>query len=799
MSNRAAAATVGPLVALLLAATTACTGGGDTIGSGVTSEATTASGTGTDSISTGGGTLPPGANLHHDDIVLASALQTVDSCDALLGRIKEEALSRVGPYGLAPSGPVGPVMAAEAEGDLAKGPPTVSQSEGAERTMAQPGAASATSDQAVASQAAAGGPVASQAAAGGPADSGSGGPADSGSGGSADSGSGGSADRGAVAQSGTNNQEAGVDEADLVKSDGRRLVVLSGNLLRVIDLTGPTPVLVRQIVLPAGTSGGELFLEGDTALLMTTGWTDRPYVGRTVPSDWYPGSPTGRLLEIDLKQGEVVRTLDFEGGYLSAREVDGTVRIVVSANADRFAFVYPSNDKALDGARAANRSLIERSTIDQWLPTFQISENGTTVDSGPLVDCSRVYLPKDFAGFGSLVLLTVDPAKGLHIVDAASVFTDAQTVYASTDVVAVATPRWPTYGPDGSIVGDPGDDYTTAVHTFDITDPAKAAYIASGSVPGHVLNQYSLSEYGGYLRVATTAGSPWAGPAGQRMAPGGGSESMVTVLGRDGDALAPVGQVSGLGQGEQIQAVRFLGDKGYVVTFRQTDPLYVLDLKDPAHPKVTGELKIPGFSSYLHPIDETHVLGVGTDGNQQGATGGTVVSMFDVSDPAHPTRTSKLAIGGTGNGPDGGSSTPVANDARAFTWWQDRAVVPVSWWRYETRTGQQSNGSDAVVIDLDSSGQLKELGRVRHPATDQCSYGGVVPEGGGGTAPGQPGPLVGSDSKVALLPAPAPCFTQVPEIVRSLVVGDQLYTVSTAGVAVHQFATLNSVAWIPFG
>ncbi len=740
-------------------------------------------------------TLPPTTvQLGTDDIVLTAGLQTVSSCDDLLARIKAEALDRVGPYGFGHNGggvllddTVAPGAAERSSGDGDGAP--------APTTAAAPAMPAAGGDAAERSGAATASPaLADQADGAGP---------------------------GAAAEtSGTNNQEAGVDEADLVKTDGQRLVVVTGNELRVIDTTGATPELVKVITLPDGISGGELFLAGDTALVMTTGWTDRPYVtdgSRIYPSDWFPGSPTARLIEVDLVEGSVTRTLELEGSYLAAREVDGTVRIVVSANAERFAFVHPSNDGATEAAEKANRALIEESTIDHWLPTYRVVEGDVTIHSGPMVDCERTYLPHDFAGFGSLVLLTVDPARGLDLVDTTAVLTDAQTVYASTDLVAVATPRWPTYDERGAIVDD-GTAFTTAVHTFDITDPTRAAYVASGSVPGHLLNQYSLSEHDGYLRVATTAGAPWGGGGGQ-------SESMITVLGLDGQALVTAGEVRGLGKGEQIQAVRFLGDQGYVVTFRQTDPLYVVDLADPARPRLAGELKIPGFSSYLHPLDEGHLLGVGTDGDDRGATFGTVVSLFDVTNPADPARTAKLSIGPEGEGADrfgnDGSWTPVASDARAFTWWENKAVVPVSWYRFDPRTGQQANGSDAVVVAVDAaSGELTEVGRVTQPAAGTCGPGGPVPmpiEGDGGiggpgrggdvttttAVPAPPGPIVGggsiSGSTGVIAPGPDYCYTMPADIYRTVVIGDDLYSVSTAGVGVNRFdGSLTEVAWIPF-
>jgi hypothetical protein len=727
----------------------------------------------------------PSTNLDSSQILLTAGLQTVDSCDALLNRIKDDAIERVGPYGFDQGG--GPIAF---------------DGGGFDREEAAEDGAVAT-DQAVEQETAA---VAPQAEA-------------SGDDAAAES----VAATGEGDVSGTNIQEQGVDEADLVKTDGDRLVVVSGNVLRVIDATRATPELVNSIELPEETGGGELFLAGDRALLMTTGYTERPFIASdTATTDWYVGSPIGRLMEIDLNDGRVVRTLEFEGSYLSAREIDGSIRIVLSAPANRFAFVYPSNDGAVDAAEQANRALIESSTIEQWLPTYRITEGGATVTEGPIVDCDRVHLPSEFAGFGSLVMLTADLDSGLAINDALSVFTDAQTMYASTDRVAVATPKWPTYGPQGEIVEDGGNDYSTAIHTFDITDPDRASYVASGAVRGHLLNQYSLSEHGGYLRVATTDGSPWWGGSET-------SESFVTVLAEDANVLSQVGQVGGLGLDEQIFAVRFIGDRGYVVTFRQIDPLYTIDLSDPANPRVAGELKIPGFSSYLHPVDGDHLLGVGTDGDEEGRTSGTVVSLFDVSDPSNPSLTTKLNLDeAAGLGLDGSSYTPVSNDAKAFTYWDGTAIVPISWWQYDPEVGSETNGSSAVLVDVDVDGTQTELGRVSHPSTRECEGGIIVEEpipveptddtgtSSSGSTDAEAGfvePEPDSEPQPEPEPQPDPepdnpvtdriapeeyCYTWTPEIQRSVIIGGDLYTVSDAGVRVNDFATLADVTWIKF-
>jgi hypothetical protein len=728
-------------------------------------------------------------DLDSGDIVLTSGLETVAGCDDLLQRLREEGSERVGPYGF---------------GDGMFGMPVMAVDDMEEAATENFAGATADMERSAAPAAEAG------------------------------------ANGDDTGFSGTNNQEQRVDEADLVKTDGRRLVTVAENQMQVIDVTATPPRLERTIKLPDEFWGGELFLYRDTALLMTSGWTDQPFMSsaRTADLSWFPGSPTGRLMEVDLNRGEIVRTFEFEGGYLSAREIDNTIRIALTASASRFEFLFPSNPGAEEQAEQFNRELIENSTIEQWIPTYRVVEGSASgglvddvIEEGLIVECDRVHLPGEFAGFGSLVVLTADLSDGLRLKDSLSVFTDATTVYASTDRMAVATPRWPTIDP-ASGMPQPEDSYRTALHTFDITDPDRTDYVASGSVDGHLLNQYSLSDYDGYLRVATTDGSPWSFADGMPE-----SESFVTVLDEQDGRLVEVGKVGGLGRGEQIFAVRFLGDRAYVVTFRQIDPLYTLDLSDPTNPTVEGELKIPGFSNYLHPLDEGLLMGVGMDGDESGAVQGAVVSLFDVSDPANPIQLDKLPLVEIPTDRvEFNSYTPVNNDARAFTYWDETAIVPVSWWKYTFEAEQQErNGSEAVMIRIDDQ-ELVEVGRVAHPYLQECEgldgpirryvelddRGNIVEgsdptpdsttdrddttttEGSedaeAGFVDGEPDDPDGAEPAIEapIRPKEDYCWIHSPEILRTVVVGDTLYTVSSNGVGVHSFESGSTISWIPF-
>ncbi len=668
-------------------------------------------------------------DLKGQDITLTSALSTEDSCDALLGRLIDLGLERVGPYGYG-NGDFYPVLF-----DEAMTATTMQASADADES-----AAFAENDSAGAAEATGG------------------------------------------SFSGTNNQEGGVDEADFVKTDGKRLVVLNANTVRVIDTTGDSPELVHTIKMQDNLWVSELFLVGDRALVMSQGWVEEalPNANTGEEADWGvmpSGTSTTSLTEIDLISGTVGETITFEGVYLSGREVDGSIRVVINSGVGQFPFVYANGEAAEEAAEKTNRELLKQSTIEQWLPGFRLSDGS----AGSLVPCDQMYIPGEFSGFGTLAVLTLDVSEGLRLNDSLGVLTEGQTIYASTDRLAVSTTRWE--GDFNWEEGIPADQetYITSFHSFDISDPSTTSYVASGSVEGYLLNQYSMSEFEGYLRVAVTEGAPWGDQS---------SQSSVIVLEEQGSELVTVGEVGGLGKGEQIMAVRFMGDTAYVVTFRQIDPLYVVDLSDPTNPSVAGELKIPGFSAYLHPIGAGQLVGVGQDGTQDGRITGAQVSLFDVANPANPTRIDSLAFGEN-------SQSTVAWEAKAFTWWAptQTAFVPINAWNWDQQTGTESNSADMVAVRVDANGSLSEIGRISHPAAGGCESGDYYID---------EEPIADGDAEASLIDSEesvAPegyCWSYQPEIRRSVIIDDTVYTVSESGVMASSLSDFSERGWVPF-
>ena len=433
--------------------------------------------------------------------------------------------------------------------------------------------------------------------------------------------------------------------------------------------------------LAAGESA-ELFLHGDSLLAI------QQTSGRG-------GDPRETVIErIDVPAGvpEIVETIRVPGDYVSARSIGGTARVILrSQPSGDFPFVYPGGPGSEPIAEEANSALLLDSTLEDWLPGYSITSAERTTTEGLLPPCEQVHAPTVFSGFGVTTVLSVPVGGAIDPAAATSVLAPGETVYASLQSLYVSTTTWidPSAVEAGDIDWDEvRAEFRTNIHRFDISDPAGAVYTASGSVPGEIHNQFSLSEHAGHLRVVATTGDRWSSD----------SESWVRVLAESDGKLTEVGSVGDIGRGERVQSVRFADDVGYVVTFRQVDPFYTIDLSDPTEPAVIGELKIPGFSSYLHPIGDGLVLGVGSDADDSGRVTGAKVSLFDVSDLADPREVAVWTA------PDGWND--IGWDHRAFLWWapESLAVIPVT---------VDDEWSGAVVLHI-ADGAMSEAGRIVH-------------------------------------------------------------------------------------
>ena len=392
--------------------------------------------------------------------------------------------------------------------------------------------------------------------------------------------------------SATNVQEQGVDEPDIVKTDGRTVFAVAQGRLRVVDVTGARPVALEGLDLPDGwshellLSAGRLLVVSRGFLALEPGPMPAPGIADGVGVGRMSIRPIGReqtrltLVDVSRPRSLVVLSrLTVDGSALTARERDGAVRLIVQSQIPvALPFVAPASGEAaaMEAATARNRAVVRTARARAWLPSSTLVNARTgSKRTRALVQCRDVLRPGSFSGLGALTVLTIDLRKGLEPVDSDALMTDAQIAYASPSTLVVATQVWAGRPDPARPEIAVTDSTVTALHTFSIAERDRTTYSATGDVPGVLLSQWALSEQDGVLRVASTDTPSWCAPEGRE------SESWVTTLHERDGRLVQVGRVGGLGKGERIYAVRFIGDTGYVVTFRQVDPLYTLDLSSP--------------------------------------------------------------------------------------------------------------------------------------------------------------------------------------------------------------------------
>ncbi|MFG3338555.1 beta-propeller domain-containing protein [Glycomyces sp. NPDC048151] len=539
--------------------------------------------------------------------------------------------------------------------------------------------------------------------------------------------SGGSQAAGDDAYSGTNNAVAGVDEPDIVKTDGTFIYsVVDYDALRVVDSRSGEIVAERPVGDEAWNH--QLFLGSDELLLMSTVTTERG-------DEWVSEF---RLERLDPASLDVLDTFTMEGSMVDARLVDGEVRLAVGS-APQLMPVWerlsenPGDGEILDAFRDTE--------LEDWLPSFSV--NGESHE----IDCTRIAHPERYTG-SSVSVLALPAAGGWTEASPQTVMVDGETVHGTAESLYLAHYDYPWAGE--------GADEAKAeseIYRF-VFDGGEARLVGEAAVPGTLLNQYSLSEFDGHLRVATTE-QELGGNCGfwndcaWEVAPDEPSEpskSTVTVFAVGDDSLEETGSVTDLGVDEQIYAVRFIGDTGYVVTFRQTDPLYTVDLSDPANPVVTGELKITGYSGYLHPVGPNRLLGVGQEATTEGMTTGLQVSLFDTAAPEAAVLDQYYREG---------ADSMVQWDPHAFLYWEDAsiAVLPVSDWDMEYASG-------AVVLTVGADA-LTETAWIDHEEAGADPYN--------------------------------------TQILRTVVIGSQLWTLSNAGLQANElggdYARTGWVAW----
>lgn len=439
----------------------------------------------------------------------------------------------------------------------------------------------------------------------------------------------------------TNIQVQGVDEADIVKVDGRFSYHLSKGRLLISRIDpAASPLLLSTTNLDANVQAQDLYLDGTRIVILGMRYATDIYPTmdgkmpmRMLRPIWYPGRTLTVAQIWDVSKPEkptLTRTLEFDGSLNTSRLVKGNVYVVMNS-ATPWNSVYP----------VASTNLV---------PAYRDSKKGKAFI--PMARCAdvRIVNPEPSSQFVTVVSFGTN---GQGDIGRSVLFGTAETVYATAESLYVvhtkyAQQPWIMRGPTRR-----PQQEQTVIEKFNLQGRT-ISYQSQGVVPGHVLNQFSLDELDGNLRIATTKGEVW-----DQQNP---STNNVYIL---SSTLRIRGRLENLAPGEKIYAARFMGKRGYLVTFKKVDPLFALDLSNPDAPKLLGKLKIPGYSDYLHPLDENHLIGIGKNA-QDAAEGsfawyqGMKLAIFDVTDVEHPREQWKTDIG------DRGTDSPALTNHKAF-------------------------------------------------------------------------------------------------------------------------------------
>jgi uncharacterized secreted protein with C-terminal beta-propeller domain len=564
----------------------------------------------------------------------------------------------------------------------------------------------------------------------------------------------------------TNIQVAGVDEADIVKNDGKYIYVVSKNKIFIVDAYPPEDAEILSTIEIKGQIH-ELYINGDRLVVLGNdyGYIEyqeppreaRPSMVAPDKVEIYPGRMSSQLAVAhvydvsDRSNPELVKEVTVDGNYFDSRMIGDHVYVIATQYNLYYgdAIAMPEVVTTSLGATRAERLDVYYFDAPDYSYSFTNIISVDTQDAGQDVEGKTYLLGSTQNMFVSQDNIYITYQRWLpepylyeKVIDAViepivpkSVSAEIESIRGSNKTVwekerdlekvlteyidALSNPERAQFEKSAqqrmtSVEREIAKEMEkTVVHRIAIED-GDIEYEASGEVPGHVLNQFSMDEYQGYFRIATTTGH----------VSGGGAQISVSHIYVLDDGLEIVGAVEDLAPGERIYSARFMGKRAYLVTFQKVDPLFVIDLSNPKKPEVLGKLKIPGYSDYLHPYDENHIIGLGKD-TVEAENGnfawyqGIKLALFDVSDVEKPKEISKVIIG------DRGTDSYALHDHKAFLFSRDRnlLVIPVllaeiDYEKYPEELPKWTHGDyvwqGAYVFNIDDENGFKLRGRISH-------------------------------------------------------------------------------------
>lgn len=477
----------------------------------------------------------------------------------------------------------------------------------------------------------------------------------------------------------TNIQVQGVDEADIIKNDGKYIYSVSGNKVVIIEAYPAENMRILSEIIPEEGDIGEIFLNEDKLIIFTRDYSHPVlYEARCMNVEGCiiqnEAKTNVYIYDIsDKEDPQLEDKISVSGNYVNSRMIDNYIYLITNeyANPEGTLPVIETNNKA---------DIIE----------------ATEIAYSPIKDYSFQYT--------IILAINIDNAETSQ----ETILTgNSQNVYVSQNNIYTTYTKYQQWYEE-IVVPE-----TTLINKIAI-DQDEINYVGSGEVNGHILNQFSMDEHEGNFRIATTVGEVW----------GGNSENNLYILNED---METIGELEGLAPGEKIYSVRFMGERGYIVTFKKVDPLFVLDLSNPEDPNVLGKLKIPGYSDYLHPYDENHIIGIGKDtveasddlkegrGLDFAWYQGVKMALFDVSDVENPIEMYKVVIG------DRGTNSEALQNHKAFLFDKKKEllVLPITLAEIEGEPSSDNQYGDytfqgAYVYNLNLEDGFDLKGRITH-------------------------------------------------------------------------------------
>lgn len=537
-------------------------------------------------------------------------------------------------------------------------------------------------------------------------------------------------DQGAEA-TGTNVQEQGVDEADLIKTDGQYTFAVINNEVIVVKVWPFDDFGQVATIKPDGQPKG-LYLASDKLIVLAEKRTEQQWNEDFLEANPYTYTidytTYEEVYDVSLPHDpKLIKRQAFSGSLLASRRIDSTLYLIIEGQG----VVHPAFDYDLDidynelplcsasGEVEPNEKLLD--AIERLKQKNHAMVNNLTLadlmlNIGKDIGCSQIARSSAASGTTLLTVASDDFTNAGALATKSAIMSNGGTVYASRYSLYVTSSTM-MYGWWSIPEYDFAD--STVIHRFALPG-GEPMYTGSAEVEGHLVDnayvgsrystrfsmaQFAMSEYEGFLRVATTVNT-YTSMLAER-------DNRVVILNAGTPDLEKVGEVKGMGGGERIYSVRFIGPRGYVVTFKKVDPLYVLDLSNPAAPEINGELKIPGFSTYLHPLGEDHIIGLGFGADDMGDfawTQGLKLALFDISDPSNPIEVGNREIGSRG------SYSAAIEEHHAFTLDPNRGMLALPVDIYEGGMGGSDYGehsfSGVMLLDVDLSGSFNTIGQI---------------------------------------------------------------------------------------